>query len=331
MSSQLFYRVYSPKSAGDLVCGKANQRWHRPSHINLEGEFKNHRNLSNREPTALVSVTTSIIRALKIAFNKHYRDDEKRAGIWIALIEVPDRDKDLYHSAQEIARRCHDQYPVLFKNEYLFEWEIPIKYVVHGISVQTLVDRGLNMKEYREDTWIEDQNRWRKILPPTSNLREKIANTVCDFTSGRKAHVYNSHDQFESHVRLAGMVRAFGAKALDLNLLWEIFSDCCTGRFSSPRNFKQRYNAITKDCHELLLDWWLLGEEFNYDYECHLEYAFHLQETMTAQWDEYTRDGIDIYDDHTRHEELEMLMKIEADAYIVAKFEHIGGFTLLAE
>ncbi|TGO09963.1 hypothetical protein BTUL_0149g00420 [Botrytis tulipae] len=111
------------------------------------------------------------------------------------------------------------------------------------------------------------------------------------------------------------MAQPFGAKALRLNLPWKIFADCCMGDFSWPTDFEQRYNAINEDCHELLLDWWLLGDEFNYDYECHLEYAFHLQETMTAQWDEYIRDGIDIYDDHTRYEEeLEMLMKIGADA-----------------
>ncbi|KAF7901339.1 hypothetical protein EAF00_003560 [Botryotinia globosa] len=86
MSTQLFYRAYSPKSAGDLVSGKAKQGRHRPSHINLEGH------LSNREPTALVSVNTSIIRVLKTAFNKHYRDDENPAEIWIAFIEVPDRE-----------------------------------------------------------------------------------------------------------------------------------------------------------------------------------------------------------------------------------------------
>ncbi|TGO35967.1 hypothetical protein BHYA_0139g00140 [Botrytis hyacinthi] len=304
MVSQLFYRAYSPRSAGGLVSGKANQGWHRPSHINLEREFGNHKDLSNQNPTALVSVTSSIIRALNIAFNKHYRDDEKRAEIWIAFIE------------SRIRNQMHgDQNPVYFKDEYLFEWGVPMEYVVHGVSVQTLVDRGLNMKEYREDTWIEHQHRWREILPSTSNLRTKIANTVCDFTFGRKVHVYNSHDQFESHVRLAGMVRAFGVKALELNLLWEIFSNCCTGRFSSPRNFKQRYNAINEDCHELLLDWWLLGDEFNYDYACHLEYAFHLQETMAARWDELVKNGIDIYDDHTRcEEELEMFMEIEADA-----------------
>ncbi|TGO26032.1 hypothetical protein BPAE_0067g00040 [Botrytis paeoniae] len=314
MSSQLFYRVYSPKSAGGLICGKANQGWHRPSHINLKREFENHKDLSNREPTALVSVTSSIIRVLKIAFNKRYKDREDRSDIWIAFIKVPDRDKDVYHSAQEMAEKCDEEIPVLFKDEYLFEWKIPMEYVVHRVSVQTLVDRGLNMKEYRENTWIKDQHRRRKLLPSTSVLRTKIANAVCDFTFVRKAQVYNSHDMFESAVQLAGMVRAFGAEALGLDLLWEIFSDCCTGRFSSPRYFKQCYNSIQEDCNAVLLDWWLLGDKFNCDYECHLEYAAHLREIMTSQWVELSGKMICISEDCACYEkEFGILMKREED------------------
>ncbi|TGO62508.1 hypothetical protein BCON_0019g00440 [Botryotinia convoluta] len=212
MASQLFYRVYSPKSAGGLVCGKATEGSRRPSHINPEREFETHKVLSNREPTALVSVTSSITRALKTAFNKEYEDKEDPAGIWIAIIKVPDRDTDVYHSAQEMAKRCREQNSVLFKDEYLFEWEIPMEYVVHRVSVKTLSKRGLNMKE------------------------------------------------------------------------------------------------------NLLLDWWLLSDKFNYDYECHLEYAFHLQEIMTSQWNEFSRYVIDISEDPTRYEEeLEILRKREED------------------
>ncbi|KAF7916600.1 uncharacterized protein EAE98_010609 [Botrytis deweyae] len=315
MSSQLFYRVYSPTSAGGLVSGKANQGWHRPSHINLEREFENHKKLSNRKPTALVSVTSSIIRALKTAFDKHYKDGEDLSDIWIAFIQVPDRELDVCHSAKEMANRFRARNPALFKDEYLFEWEIPMKYVVHRISAQTLFDRGLNMKEYCEKIGDEDSDSSMIILPSTSDLRTNIANALCNFTIDRNGHVYNSHEMFECHVRLASMVRAFGARALGLNIAWEIFADCCKGRFSSARHFNQRYDAIKEGCHEVLLDFWLLDSQFNYEYECHLEYAFHLQETMTARWDEFLRNGIDIYDDHTRYEEeLEMLMKIEADA-----------------
>ncbi|KAF7936520.1 uncharacterized protein EAE97_007886 [Botrytis byssoidea] len=124
MSSQLFYRAYSPKRAG-------------------------------QKPTALVSVTSSIIRAANIAFHKEYKDDEDPAEIWIAMIKVPDRDKDIFHSAQEMAKRRREQKSVLFKNEYLFEWEIPTEYVVHRVSAQTLLERGLDVEEYCEKIWDE--------------------------------------------------------------------------------------------------------------------------------------------------------------------------------
>ncbi|TGO57504.1 hypothetical protein BOTNAR_0200g00020 [Botryotinia narcissicola] len=296
MSSQLFYRAYSPKSAGDLVSGKAKQGWHRPSHINLEQEFRNHRHLSNREPTGLVSVTTSIIRALKTAFNKHYRDGENPAEIWIAFIEVPDRELDVCHSAQEIARRRHDQDSVLFKDEYLFEWEILREYVVHGGSVQTLIDRGLNMKEYLEDTRIEHQHHTTTDFESTGRDR-------------KNHHVYYSHARFESHKKLAVMAQAFGAKALRFNIPWKIFADCCTDSFSWPPDFEQRYDVMQKDCNEWLLDWWLFDDGFNFDQECHSEYASHLQGTMTARRDEFSRHAIEISDDPTRFEEEFEIMK----------------------
>ncbi|KAF7956945.1 hypothetical protein EAE96_004269 [Botrytis aclada] len=315
MSSQLFYRVYSPKSAGGLVCGKANQGPSRPSYINADLEFANHKHIDNREPTALVSVTSSIIRALNLAFNKHYRDGEKAVGIRIAFIEVPDGDTGVYHSAQEMAERCHERIPVLFKNEFLFEWEIPMEYVVHTVSVQTLFDRGLNLEEYREKKCIESLQDGRGILPPTSDLREKIAYTVFKVNFNCTLQFCSGYDMFECQAQLAGMVRAFGARTLNLNLAWEIFVDCCTSGFWVPRHFQQRYNAVFEGCNEFLLDWWLLDDKFNYDYESHLEYAVRLRKIMTAEWDDYVDNGFDIYADHTRYdEELEMLMDIEVDA-----------------
>jgi hypothetical protein len=36
----------------------------------------------------------------------------------------------------------------LFKDEYLFDWEIPQRYVLHMESLQTLQDRGFTMEPY---------------------------------------------------------------------------------------------------------------------------------------------------------------------------------------
>lgn len=274
MSSRLFYRAYSPNSAGDIVCGKAKTGL-RPSHIDVTREFDKHRDIENRIPTALVSVTSSIIRAIKTAFNKHYKDGENPVGIWIVFIGVPYQNADVYHSARKTAERFHGINPLWFKDEYLFEWEIPMEYVVHRVSVQTLIDRGLDMKEYCEEIWDKELYRRVSILPRTAILRNRIANTVSDIS-----HSYNL---FESHIHLAEMARAFGARAVCLNIPWEIFADCCVHSSSCPTDFVQRYDAMREDCNIVLFDWWLNGDGFNDEYESHLEYVDHLQEIMTSQ------------------------------------------------
>ncbi|KAM0134450.1 hypothetical protein ACHAO1_005662 [Botrytis cinerea] len=272
MSSRLFYRAYSPNSAGDIVCGKSKTGL-RPSHIDVTREFDKHRDIENRIPIALVSVTSSIIRAIKTAFNKHYKDGENPVGIWIVFIGVPYQDAD---------RKG-------FKDEYLFEWEIPMEYVVHRVSVKTLVDRGLDMKGYREEIWDRELNRRVSILPRTAILRNRIANTVCD--------VSYSHNLFESHVYLAEMARAFGARVVCLNIPWEIFADCCVHSYSCPTDFVQRYDAMQEDCNIVLLDWWLIGDRFNDEYESHLDYADELQEIMTSQWVELSGNMNDTSED----------------------------------
>ena len=34
----------------------------------------------------------------------------------------------------------------MFKDEYIFEWEVPEKYIVHKVSVQTLLERKLTVE-----------------------------------------------------------------------------------------------------------------------------------------------------------------------------------------
>ncbi|CCD55448.1 hypothetical protein BofuT4_P158440.1 [Botrytis cinerea T4] len=318
MSSRLFYRAYSPNSAGDIVCGKSKTGL-RPSHIDVTREFDKHRDIENRIPTALVSVTSSIVRAIKTAFNKHYKDGENRVGIWIVFIRVPYQDADAYHSARKIAERFHGINPLWFKDEYLFEWEIPMKYVVHRVSVGTLVDRGLDMKEYCEEIWDRELDRRVSILPRTAILRNRIANTVCDVSYG--------HHLFESHVYLAEMARAFGARVFCLNIPWEIFADCCVHSYSCPTDFVQRYDAMQEDCNIVLLDWWLIGDVFNDEYESHLEYADELQEIMKSQWVELSGNMNDTSEDSAWFkEEYEKLMERneEIEAEIEANAVRIG-------
>jgi hypothetical protein len=88
-------------------------------------------------------VTGSFIDVLRRAFDKLYEGEEPDQ-IWIVFISVPYKDKSTYHHAEHLARDIGHDTPRMFKNEYIFEWEIPEEYIVHKVSVQTLLERGLN-------------------------------------------------------------------------------------------------------------------------------------------------------------------------------------------
>lgn len=77
--------------------------------------------------------------------------------VYLTIINIPGpgskrTDPNLrVHSAIELARAIglDKKSQRLFKDEYLFEWEIPQRYVVHKVSLQTLHDRGFAMGPYR--------------------------------------------------------------------------------------------------------------------------------------------------------------------------------------
>jgi hypothetical protein len=149
------YRFSSPRSAGQLQSLKLQLRYpRRPLTLALlKIVFERHRFLSNRTPTALVSTTKDIVRALKGAYDK----DEDMKDVYLTIINIPGPgserpDPDLrVHSAVQLAReiKLNAKSQRLFKDEYLFEWEIPQRYVVHMVSLQTLHDRGFAMGPYK--------------------------------------------------------------------------------------------------------------------------------------------------------------------------------------
>ncbi|KAG9228059.1 hypothetical protein BJ875DRAFT_490287 [Amylocarpus encephaloides] len=113
--------------------------------------------LDNKIPTALVSTTKDIVRALKGAYDAHCIKGEDMMDVYLTIINIPGPgserpDPDLrVHSAVQLARLMglDEESQRLFKDEYLFEWEIPQRYVVHIVSLQTLHDRGFAMEPYR--------------------------------------------------------------------------------------------------------------------------------------------------------------------------------------
>lgn len=110
-------------------------------------------------------MTVSFIDVLNRAFGKLHEGDEPDQ----IFISVPHKDKGVYHHAEDLAREIEHNKPSLFKDKYIFVREIPEKYMVHKISVQTLLERGLTMECYYEDSYNG------RRFPSTSILRQDIA------------------------------------------------------------------------------------------------------------------------------------------------------------
>jgi hypothetical protein len=149
MASRTIYtRVYSDSSAGELSCGRT-PRGNWLSGTEPLGEFILHSDKDNRVPTALVSVSVRIVDTLTRAFNKHHVDREPAGAIWIVFIEVPIHntpDSCPMHSAKRLADQCKHPEARLFTYESFFEWAIPEEYVLHKVSPQTLINRGLTLE-----------------------------------------------------------------------------------------------------------------------------------------------------------------------------------------
>jgi hypothetical protein len=141
---KIYTRVYSNTSPRQLVSGKG-AKGSSLSRTQLRNEFRNHSVLRSQTPTALVSVSDRIIDTVKRAYEKHYIGNESPADIWIVFIKVPAATEDpKIHPAFKLAEECGLPEPNLRYHEFVFEWAIPDEYVLHKVSLQTLMDRGLS-------------------------------------------------------------------------------------------------------------------------------------------------------------------------------------------
>ena len=149
----IYTRAYSKRSVGQLVSAKGLNGY--PLfRTDLLNEFRNHANKMNRTPTALVSVSDRIVDTVKRAFDKHY-DGESPEDAWVAFIEVPATPETpvRVHAARFLAKECGLSEPSLFYHEIVFEWAIPENYVLHKVSLQTLMDRGLQWEKLSYSKW----------------------------------------------------------------------------------------------------------------------------------------------------------------------------------
>ncbi|KAH8197131.1 hypothetical protein TruAng_008697 [Truncatella angustata] len=202
----IFTRVYSKSSAAQLIAAKSPKGT--LSHGELLAEFQKHAYKSNQEATALVSVSDRIIDTVKRALDKHYTNGESPEDIWIAFIETPTKTPPGVHAANGLAKESGFPRPNLFCHEYIFEWAIPEEYVLHTVSLQILMDRGLDWEKY------STQNRPLS----TKDLRHQIANEL--------QHTSSVCSSWDVGIELASFARLFGARAPLSWIAHQLFYDC---------------------------------------------------------------------------------------------------------
>ncbi len=252
----IYTRAYSKSSVGQFVSAKA-PKGGPLSYTALLEEFRNHANKCNREPTALVSGSDRIVDTLKRAFHKHYEDGESPAEIWIAFIEVPlpiNETATRIHSAKELAEKCELPEPNLFSHEVVFEWAIPEKYVLHKVSLQTLMKR-----ELQEHCFLQRS---------TAGVRCYTASEL------------QRHGPWEIGVTLGFFARKFGARAPLNWVSHQLFHDCVRAKIVDDDVVRLNYAHGHTEIVDFLFfcdlddgidtslcDWWLSDIDFSLDYK----------------------------------------------------------------
>ncbi|KXJ84777.1 hypothetical protein Micbo1qcDRAFT_154686 [Microdochium bolleyi] len=257
-----YSRAYSNNSAGQLVSAKG-LKGDPLSPMQLLSEFRNHAKLWNRTPTALVSASNRIVDTTKRAFDKHYVDGEPPVDIWIAFIQVPTTPHDAaarIHHAQQLAEDCGLSNSGSFRYEFVFEWGIPENFVVHKVSLQTLMDRGLEWKTYLFRSGP-------KLPLPTEELKARITTDI--------QPVSPCHGSWETGLYLGGFARKFGARAPLDWISHQLFFDCIGGEIDSDME-----NGIDT----ALLEWWLADTQFFLDYMYFKDRRDAMEESML--WDQ---------------------------------------------
>lgn len=271
----IYTRAYSKSSAGQLVSAKGPQG-NPLSDTALVEEFLLHADEWNRVPTALVSGSDRIVDTLKRAFNKHFgdkhRDGELAADIWIAFIKVPpimDRDTTRIHSAKELAEKCGNPDYQKFSHEFVFEWAIPEKYVLHKVSLQTLIERGLQERHFLQPM-------------STVEVRRYIAKKL------------QQQSPWEIGLALGCFARTFGARAPLDWISHQLFHDCVHAKILNEDvvrlNYAYGYTKIVDfqffcdlddGINTALYDWWLSDIDLLLDHEEFKEWRDVMEDGMT--------------------------------------------------
>ena len=210
-----------------------------------------------------MSVSDRIIDTVHRAFEKHYRYGESPEDIWIVFLEVPATEHGRLaqvHAARLLAEDCGLSKPGKFRYEMVFEWAIPEEYVLHRVSLQTLMARGLEK---------HCPARSGHQLLSTFKLRCRIASDL------QSAHPW------DMGLHLAFLARTFGARAPFDWIAHQLFFDCvwqegiwgdgvvrrlrfAQGDFEIDDS--EFFQHLEDGIDTGLIDWWLLDTGFIEEY-----------------------------------------------------------------
>lgn len=222
--STIYTRVYSANSPRQFISGQGLQALERHliSGERLLDEFRQHAKKNEPVPTALVSVSIRMIDTVQRAFAM-YSGGESPENIWVVFVEVPENIHGTQiHAARPLAEELKQRNPLLFRRnpslfhyERVFEWEIPEEYVLHKVSLRTLIDRGI--EEYMPQLGSQDGE---ELSPSTQTLRDSFAHYL-------SPHGYtDSLEAWGISSTLVGLAKAFGYAAPLSWIAVQLYFDC---------------------------------------------------------------------------------------------------------
>ncbi|ETS77430.1 hypothetical protein PFICI_11304 [Pestalotiopsis fici W106-1] len=302
-----YTRAYAESSPRQLVSGKGMSS--QPlSRNELLREFECHSVRHNKEPTALVSVSSRIVDTVNRAYELHW-DGEPAARVWIVFISEPAHDTGrasaIYpYAAEALAKNCDKKEAKLFQYEFLLEWYIPESLVVHRVSLQTLIDRGLD--------WYQSINSGLALeYESTDDLRARIA--------GNMWNIDESYGFWDVGIHLGWFAKLFGARAPVNWIASQLHRDCAHAKVTRNGNYSIRPHGREEDylvddfamkdiddgIDTVLIDWWFTQDEFIIDWEAFKNENREMERNIDEQ--------IEQWNDTWCYEELDERQKAAGD------------------
>ncbi|KAK8050864.1 hypothetical protein PG993_002249 [Apiospora rasikravindrae] len=214
----IYTRVYSSTSERRLFSGRGQllglpqQPLDDPS---LFENFRNHCDRFSEVPTSLVSVNNHILDAIARAYGL-WQDGEDPKNLWVVFIKTPVDMKAAttpctYH-AESLAIRSQNDKPKLFHYEFVVEWAILERFVAHKVSLETLMDRGLDWERYLP---LQPPGPWTVDLYPSSSGKYVSCEprVSLDHLRHFESQDHRNSNSWEIGHSISCIARHFGARA----------------------------------------------------------------------------------------------------------------------